>query len=340
MPGSLGSFDIYYVDIEADNTFGQPINLGPVINTEHREQFPYIEEDNSLIFASNGHFGFGGLDLFYSKYVGDTYLTPLNLGEELNSPRDDFSYSRGRNQEEAFFASNRFGTDQIYHLTKLDKDRSYRIKGLVVDKNTQAILPGTKVTLYDENDKILEEVEADEMGRYELRTGPNQSYKIEGYKPLYIPSLRSFDTNDRGDINFNIELEIESYDDAEELVIAKEDGLTYIELENIYFDLDQWDIKPEAARTLDVLIDLLKKYPRMQVELGAHTDSRSTPQYNLKLSENRAKAAFAYIISKGIESNRVVPRGYGESRPLVDCGDNCSDIEYSINRRCEFIILK
>ena len=340
MPGSLGSFDIYYIDLLENNSLGEPVNLGPVINTEYREQFPCIEADNTIVFSSNGHFGFGGLDLFSSKFEANTYLTPLNLGEELNSSKDDFSYSKGRNDEEAFFASNRNGTDQLYHIKKTDKNRAYVIQGFVLDKNSQEVLPGTKVSLYDSDDELLEEVVADENGRYELKTGPNKTYKIEGFKPLYIPSIRAFDTNDSGDIEFNIELEIESYDDAEELVVSKDDGLTYIELENIYFDFNRWEIKPEAARTLDVLIELLKKYPRMEVELGAHTDSRSTPDYNLKLSENRANAALEYIVSKGIDKNRVIARGYGEFRPLVDCGDNCSDVEYSINRRCEFIILK
>ena len=157
---------------------------------------------------------------------------------------------------------------------------------------------------------------------------------------MYIPSFESFDTNDSGDITFDIELVIESYDDAEDIVIEKEDGYTYIELENIYFDLDRWEIKPDAARTLDVLVDLLNKYPRMEIELGAHTDSRATPSYNLALSQKRADAAMNYILSKGIGLGRISARGYGETQPLVDCGDNCSDVEYSINRRCEFIITK
>ena len=122
--------------------------------------------------------------------------------------------------------------------------------------------------------------------------------------------------------------------------MTKEDGFIYIELENIYFDLDKWTIKPDAARRLDVLVDLLKKYPKMEVELGAHTDSRSSDDYNLRLSDNRAKAALEYMVANNIDINRLTSKGYGESRPLVNCGNNCSEDEYAINRRVEFIIVR
>lgn len=340
MPESLGSFDIFYVDILADGSFGEPVNLGSKINTEHREQYPYIDEEQTLYFSSNGHIGFGGLDIYLSKLDKGTYLSPLNLGEPLNSPRDDFAYSKGRTSNEGYISSNRSGVDQLYRFEKEEKEREYVIQGLVVDKNSQVILPDTQVTLYDENGSILATVTSDEFGRYQLPTTPNNSYNLEAYKPLYIPTFESFDTNDSGDITFDIELVIESYDDAEDIVIEKEDGYTYIELENIYFDLDRWEIKPDAAKTLDVLVDLLNKYPRMEIELGAHTDSRATPSYNLALSQKRADAAMNYILSKGIGLGRISAKGYGETQPLVDCGDNCSDVEYSINRRCEFIITK
>ncbi|MEM1003076.1 MAG: OmpA family protein, partial [Bacteroidota bacterium] len=340
MPESIGSFDIYYVDILGGDSFSDPINLGPTINTEYREQYPFVDTDNTLYFSSNGHVGFGGLDIFLSKWDKNSYLTPLNLGEIMNSSRDDFAYTHGRNDEEGFLSSNRGGVDQIYRFERESKDREYVIQGLVLDVNSQIILPETQVTLYDENGSTIATVISDQFGRYELPTKPNKFYSLEAFKPLYIPSRESFNTNDSGDITFNIELEIESYDDAEDIVIEKEDGYTYIELENIYFDYNRWEIKPEAARTLDVLVDLLNKYPRMEIELGAHTDSRATPSYNLALSQKRADAAMDYIVSKGVELRRIQAKGYGETQPLVDCGDKCSDVEYSINRRCEFIIIK
>ena len=114
----------------------------------------------------------------------------------------------------------------------------------------------------------------------------------------------------------------------------------YIELENIYFDLNKWDIKPEAAKILDVLVGLMKKYPRMEIQIGAHTDSRATETYNLMLSNNRAASTLEYIVTQGVDRNRLRHKGFGESMPLVNCGDKCTEAEHSINRRCEFRILK
>jgi peptidoglycan-associated lipoprotein len=340
MPVSEGSFDIYYVDLKPDGSTGEPVNLGPSINTKHREQFPFIDTDGTLYFSSNGHPGFGGLDIYLSRFESDSFLSPLNLGEEMNSSRDDFGYTSGRSEEEGFLSSNRLDIDQIYRFTRVSKDREYMIRGLVTDANTQEILPETQVTLYDDKGNALATVITDELGRYELSTEPNKTYQLEAQKPLYIGTSELFSTSDSGDLTFNIELKLESYDDAEDIVIQKEDGFTYIELENIYFDLDRWEIKPQAAQTLDILIDLLRKYPKMEIELGAHTDSRASPEYNMNLSQKRADAAMEYIISKGISEGRIVAKGFGETRPLVDCGRNCTEIQFSINRRCEFIIIR
>ena len=176
--------------------------------------------------------------------------------------------------------------------------------------------------------------------RYRLKTKPNRSYSVEGFQPKYIPEIEFFDTNDSGNIEFNIELEIESYKDAEEIVTDDDEGNTFIELENIYFDFAKWDIKPQAARTLDVLVELLKKYPRMEIQLGAHTDSRSTYEFNMDLSQKRAIATLEYLVKNGITRARLSSKGYGETKPLVPCGANCTETEFSINRRCEFLILR
>lgn len=339
MPGSLGSFDIFYVDIDGDN-FGEPINLGETINTQHREQFPFLTNDNILYFASDGHEGLGGLDIFMSYLKEDGNSTPQNLGDTINSGLDDFAFVLKDSVEKGYFSSNRDGSDKIYAFQREENIRTYLVEGEVRDKNTKVILPGTKITLLNEDGSIAGETYVDEEGKYVFETEPNKKYKIEGYRDFYIPTIEEFNTTDEGKIELNIELEIESYDDAEEIVVTKIDGYIYIELENIYFDLDKWDIKPQAAKTLDVLVDLLKKYPRMEIQLGAHTDSRSSEEYNLKLSNNRAKATLDYLVNNGIDSKRLKHKGFGESQPLVACGDNCTEDEHAINRRCEFIILK
>jgi outer membrane protein OmpA-like peptidoglycan-associated protein len=340
MPNSLGAFDIYYVDIAADGSFGTPVNLGAAINTAHREQFPFIAKDSTLYFASNGKQGLGGLDIFSSKYEENSYLEALNLGEIINSETDDFAFVVLDALDTGYMSSNRGGIDQIYSFERTPADRQYFVEGLVTDKRTGELLPNTVVTLFDNYGDIITEITVGEDGKYKLEVKPNQSYQLEGFQPKYIPETKYFDTNDRGNIEFNIELGIESYNDAEEIVNDREDGNTYIELENIYFDFAKWDIKPQAAKTLDILVNLLKKYPRMEIQLGAHTDSRSSFEFNMDLSEKRAAATLEYLVENGIPRKRLRSKGYGETKPLVNCGDDCTETEFSINRRCEFLILR
>jgi peptidoglycan-associated lipoprotein len=340
MPSSIGSFDIYYVDILEDNTFGEPVNLGASINSNRREQFPFYAKDSTLYFASNGRHGFGGLDLFSSSIKDSLFLEALNLGETLNSEKDDFAFVVVDSLNSGYISSNREGVDNIYTFVRKPTNRKYFIEGLVTDKVTGKLLPNTTVTLFDESGHKIAEIIVGEDAKYKLETLPNQSYSIEGFQPKYIPEIEFFDTNDRGNIEFNIELEIESYKDAEEIVTDDKDGNTFIELENIYFDFAKWDVKPQAAQTLDVLVALLKKYPRMEIQLGAHTDSRSTFEFNMDLSIKRAKATLEYLVENGITRTRLSSRGFGETHPLVSCGADCTEVEYSINRRCEFLILK
>lgn len=340
MPNSMGSFDIYYVAILEGNTFGEPVNLGPVINSKHREQFPFVSQDSTLYFASNGRQGFGGLDIFSSTKKDSLFLEALNLGETLNSEKDDFAFVVVDSLNTGYISSNREDLDNIYTFVRKPTNRKYFIEGLVTDKVTGDLLPNTTVTLFDEFGNKIAEITVGEDATYKLETKPNQSYSIEGFQPKYIPELKFFDTNDSGNIEFNIELEIEAYKDAEEIVTDDKDGNTFIELENIYFDFAKWDIKPQAARTLDVLVALLRKYPRMEIQLGAHTDSRAGYEFNLDLSIKRARATLEYLVENGIIRARLTSKGFGETKPIVPCGDQCTEIEFSINRRCEFLILK
>lgn len=340
MPNTLGSFDIFYVDILGDNTYGEPVNLGKNINTVRREQFPFVGKDSTLYYASNGKNGFGGLDLFSSIVNKGKHLDALNLGETINSEKDDFAFVVIDSLNTGYVSSNRSGVDNIYTFKRIETERSYFIEGMVTDKVTGKILPNTTVTLFDEEGNVVAEQLVGEDGKYKLMTKPNQKYSVEGFQPKYIPQVEFFDTNDKGNIEFNIELEIESYKDAEEIVTDDEEGNTYIELENIYFDFAKWDIKPQAAKTLDVLVALLQKYPRMEIQLGAHTDSRAGFEFNMDLSEKRARATLEYLVENGISRDRLRSKGYGETKPLVPCGDNCTETEFSINRRCEFLILR
>jgi peptidoglycan-associated lipoprotein len=342
MPGGIGSFDIYVVDVNDDGTFGTPKNMGDTVNTIHREQFPFVSDDGTILyFASDGHQGMGGLDIFSSKAYDGLFAVPVNLGETLNTGMDDFGYILDEKTNKGYLSSNRKGSDNLYSFTREDNKESYFVEGEVRDKNTKDLLAGTTVALYDgDTGKLVAQMVVGELAEYGFVTEPNKKYRIEAVKDFYIPHSEEFVTNDQGKLRYTIELFMECYDDAEEIINKREDGRVQIVLENIYFDLDKWNIKPDAARILDVLVDLLKKYPAMEIEAGAHTDSRASNMYNLLLSNRRAKSTLEYMVKNGISRSRLKSKGYGETVQLVKCANTCTEQEHAINRRCEFIILK
>ncbi len=342
MPGSIGSFDLYVVDVNEDGTYGAPVNIGNAVNTIHREQFPEISNDGSILyFASDGHQGMGGLDIFMSKSLnGGPFAKPINLGETINSSMDDFSYVVDEKKNLGYFSSNRKLGDALYSFTRTENQERYVVQGDVRDKNTQNLLPGTLVSLYDENNILIGQMIVGGDADYVFATEPNKKYRIEAMRDFYIPHSEEFMTNEDGKLRYTIEMFMECYDDAEEIITKRQDGKVQIVLENIYFDLNKWNIKPDAERILNVLVDLLKKYPEMEIEMGAHTDSRASDYYNIMLSNKRAASTLEYLVSNGIKRKRLRSKGYGETVPLVRCGNACTEQEHSINRRCEFIILK
>ncbi|TWO33796.1 OmpA family protein [Seonamhaeicola sediminis] len=342
MPGTLGSFDIYKVAINDDGTYGEPENLGDKINTKHREQFPYISDLNALYFASDGHLGYGGLDVFRSNSINGSFDKPVNLGSSINSSFDDFAYVINEKSDQGYMSSNRTGHDQLYSFSREENILTkYLVEGLVQDKNTKELLSGSLVTLFDDNGNVLQDSIVGSKADYLFKIEPNKKYKIRGTRKAYIPQDVEFSTDSQGKISHNIYLSLESFADAEERVKEDGDGDVKIQLDKIYFDYDKSNIRKDAAITLNVLVDLMKKYSSMEVEVSAHTDARGSSQYNLDLSKRRAASTLEYLVSQGIERNRLKSIGYGEMQPLNKCIEEgiCEDEEYDINRRCEFTIL-
>ncbi|MDI1316368.1 OmpA family protein [Flavobacterium sp.] len=341
MPGSLGSFDIYVVDINDDGTYSVPRNLGETVNTSQREQFPFLTADGTLYFASDGHQGNGNLDVFMAMKISDTeFDKPLNLGSTINSEMDDFNFILDEN-DKGYFASNRTGDDNLYTFVREDNKLQYLVEGEVRDMKSTQLLPGSTVKLYDEAGNLLEEVLVGKDGTFTFNTEPNKKYKIMAFKDFYIPAEATFDTSEKGKVYIDLQMKVESYYDAEDIINKKEDGTVLIDLENIYFDLDKWDIKPQAAEVLTVLLDILKKYPYMEIQIGSHTDTRASEMYNLRLSNKRAASALEYLVQNGIDRKRLRSIGYGESKPLIICPNNdCTEQEHATNRRCTFMILK
>ena len=339
MPGTIGSFDLFVVDIYADGTYGTPKNLGPKINTEHREQFPYVSAKNRLYFASDGHFGLGGLDIFKSEITDESFSKPTNLSDIINSNLDDFAFVIDEENEIGYFSSNReggIGDDDIYRFTQ---NKIYEVHGLVQDKNSLEPLPGTLVSLFDKKNELINKMIVGEDATYLFEVENNKTYKLVGSRKLYVPAEIEFSTSTKGDIDKNIQLLMELYADVEKEIVA-ENGKTQIKINPIYFDFDKWDIRKDAANELNNIVNIMKKYPDMTIEIGAHTDARGSYEYNMKLSHKRAKSVMDYLMSKGISENRLKSEGFGESQPLNHCvrPKMCKENDYDINRRCEFVI--
>ncbi|MEN3323481.1 OmpA family protein [Mariniflexile soesokkakense] len=342
MPGTLGGFDIYKAAINEDGSYGTPENLGSNVNTKHREQFPYISDLDVLYFASDGHLGYGGLDVFRSNSVNGNFDKPVNLGSSINSNLDDFAYTIREKDNKGFVSSNRSGFDRLYGFAREENILTkYLVAGLVQDKNSKELLPGSLVTLFNDTGNVIQDSIVGSKADYLFKIEPNKKYKIRGTRKAYIPQDVEFSTDSQGEIQHNIYLTLESFADAEERVKQNEKGDVQVELDKIYFDFDNSKIRDDAAITLNVLVDLMKKYPSMEVEVSAHTDARGSDQYNLDLSKRRAASTLEYLVSQGIDRNRLKSIGYGEMQPLNECIKEgiCEDEAYDINRRCEFTIL-
>lgn len=345
MPGTIGLNDIFEVAVLEDGSFGEPKNLGEKINTEKREMFPYMSEYNTLYFSTDGRMGLGNLDVFTSQIQEGTFSEPVNLGSSVNSSLDDFAFTIDEASDKGFLSSNREGSadDDIYYFKRKEHIKPiYMVEGVVTDKKTGKLLPGSLVTLMDENNNVIADTIVKDDAKYLFKLDPNQKYTVRGTRKLYNPYDVNFSTDSEGKISHNILLDLELYSDKENNIIASTDGKTRVKINKIYFDFDKWDIRPDAAKELDVLVEVMKKYPEMEIEVSAHTDARGSSDYNLELSHKRAKSTLDYLVSQGIEVSRLKSIGYGEMQPLNKCvrGGMCTEKEYDVNRRCEFTLLK
>lgn len=343
MPGTLGSSDLFKVEIKADGSFGHPVNLGPKINTPGRETFPFISDDNEIYFASDGHPGLGGLDVFMAKIENNSFSEIQNIGEPANTKQDDFGFLINSKTKVGFISSNREGgqgNDDIYKFLEtkpLSFECRQLLSGIVTDQETGAILANAKVTLFDEKFNKLQEVTSDASGKYSFEEVEcDTPYYVRGEKEEYVTKEQKiFIPKESGETDLPIPLEkrIKSVKVGDDL--AKTFGIKII-----YFDLDKWNIRPDAAVDLAKIVDVLKEYPTMKVDVRSHTDSRQTKKYNEKLSDRRAKSTIEWMVKDGIQSSRISGKGYGETQLLNKCADgvHCSEEEHQLNRRSEFII--
>lgn len=442
MPGGFGGTDIYVADISKDGDIGKPVNMGNIINTEGNEMFPYMHKTGLLFFASNGHVGFGGLDIFVATGKNGNYKKVDNVGEPLNGPMDDFAFIMNDFQTQGYFSSNRDGgkgDDDIYSFKLLRPfENGLLVHGTATDKNSKEILPGSKVSLYTSDGKLIADTLANEEGKYEFEVEYDTDYNVGGTFIDYVDGSNAFSTKDlddktelvcdlkldkvgftlyglatdrktnqplenvniiitdangkeilnlttdkNGDFN-KILSDVKLNDKVEYTINLSKDGyfpktikyskvlnkpgqipvhteldfsldkmevgvdlLQAFNIEPIYFDLDKSNIREDAAATLDKIVDVLKTYPTMCLELGSHTDCRESKSYNLKLSQRRYESTVKYLAKKVKKGKkRLSGKGYGESQLVNNCPcepknqSSCSTQQHQANRRTTFKIKK
>ena len=332
MPGGFGNYDIYKSEINKDGSLGEAVNLGQKINTEDQEVFPYMCCDNNLYFSSNGHLGLGGLDVFYSKNIDNKWANVRNVGIPVNSNSDDFAFKMGEDCTNGFVSSNRSGgagSDDIYAVKKIKPLCDILLESVIVDAKTDNPINQAITSATDDTGIINNTKETNNEGLVEFMFECEDEIKLMVSKDGYESKMIDIKLLDIDPPLLTIKL-----DPIEELIVEEK-----IILNPIYFEFDKFNITNQAAFELDKLVAIMEKYPEMIIRAESHTDSRGPAAYNKLLSDRRAKATAQYVISKGINENRISGVGKGEEDPEIDCSSGCSKDKHAKNRRSEFIII-
>lgn len=344
MPGGYGDTDIYVVDINEDGSFSPPRNLGKTVNSEEKEMFPFVTKDQ-LYFSSNRSFGMGGLDVYSSNYSNGLYQIAVNMGEPINSNKDDFSYIIDVSSHTGYFASNRKGgkgDDDIYYFKELSfetKTLNSAIVGVVYEKMTGKVISNANVQLLDNTNVIIAEAQSDDFGNFEfVDLNQGAEYIVRAEKEDYKEKTINLETENLEEVSANLLLErIENKDFVEEA----SEQYDLFEAKPIYFDFERYSLREMSKNELYNLALALKENSNMTIKIESHTDSRGSRAFNKWLSQERANATKSYLLELGVDSGQIESAiGYGEERPINDCGDGirCSTQSHQENRRSEFII--
>lgn len=343
--GGKGGLDLYRTTLDQNGKWGKVTNLGENINTPGDETFPSVTEDGKLYFSSDGHPSLGGLDLFVAvKKDGNTVVE--NLGNGINTVGDDFGLTL-KSANEGYFSSNRpggKGDDDIYFFHDAKNDpRIVKFNFMSQafqrdDKGVESVLPNTTIKLLDDKGTAVSETTTDAEGRFTFPMEPSKNYTLYVEKEHYYTKRDPFSTVGKAPAFEDLTQKETMIDLNHKLVIDKIKLQQTFVVENINYDYDKADIRPDAALELDKITQFLQDNPTITIELSSHTDSRGDDKYNMKLSQKRAESSKTYIISKGIKSERITSKGYGESKPLIP--DATTEEDFQKNRRTEFKVIK
>ncbi len=324
MPGSIGGVDIWKVSVNG-NEYGKPENLGPKVNTEGDESFPFIADDNTtLYFASSGKQGLGGLDVYQIDLSKGA--DAVNMGKPINTEKDDFAFTFNKAKNIGFLSSNRNGNDDIFSATPICK---VDLLVVVTNKKTGEILADAKVAILDEKNNIVDTQMSNNKGEVNYRVLCDKIYSIQaskdGFEGNVFPVAKSKGPSAR------VDAALQPID-----VIITPDEIV---LKPIFFEYDKSNITQEGAFELDKLVQVMKNNEKLVIFAKSHTDSRGTDVYNNSLSDRRAQATVQYVISKGIAASRISGKGFGKSELKVQC-EPCTEEQHAQNRRSEFLIVK
>jgi outer membrane protein OmpA-like peptidoglycan-associated protein/tetratricopeptide (TPR) repeat protein len=333
-PGGYGGNDIYVSHRRADGRWGEPENLGPVINTVGNDAAPFIHADNqSLYFTSDGHPGYGGDDLFVSRKGPDgTWGKPENLGYPINTIENEGSLVIAADGRTAYYASDRADSRGGLDLYTFELRSDIRpaqtlwIKGKVFDRSTRKGLPSS-VELTDLSTKqMVSKLQTDETGNYLITLPKGKDYAFNVNRKGYLFFSENFPlSREQGDTAYNIDIPLQPIE-ANAVIVLK----------NIFFDLNKYELRPESQVELDEVVTLMKDNPTVKIQINGHTDNSGKQSDNMTLSENRAKAVTSYLLAKGIAAARLSFKGWGDTQPVAD---NATEQGRSLNRRTELKVI-
>jgi outer membrane protein OmpA-like peptidoglycan-associated protein len=279
-----------------------------------------------LYFSSSGRQGLGGLDVF-AMDLNEKNATSINVGKPVNSEKDDFAFSYNSTKDAGFFSSNRSGNDDIYMANAIC---AVTANTIVTDTKTGKVLAGASVSILDYKKNTIKTTQTDADGLVTYALECNKAYSIQATKEGYESGSFPIAATKGGKVAVAAAL------NPIEVIIKP----TEIVLKPINFEFDKSNITKEGAFELDQLVMVLKNNPEMIIMVKSHTDNQGSDEYNMRLSDRRAKSTVQYVLSKGIVENRISGKGYGETEPKADCKENCTEEDHATNRRSEFLIVK
>lgn len=300
MPGGYGGLDIWRVNL--NDRVGSLENMGPQINTPGNESFPYSRTDSLLYFASDGHPGFGGLDIFKAKLnTTGEYWSVENMGQPVNSAGDDFGITFGQG-ETGYFSSNRGDARGYDHIFSFElPDIHITISGWVLDKDEEPV-PNAIIRIVGDDGSNQKEVARDD-GSFKFNLDRGVKYVMKAGAPGYLNVKQEFESDSaEEDADYGIDFILAAINKPQVV-------------ENIFYDFDKATLRPESKSALDEMVVMLNENPNVTIEMGAHTDRKGSDEYNIRLSDRRAQSVVDYLIGAGIDAGRLSPKGYGESMP-------------------------